>query len=238
MLPDDLTHEREECVQAKRAEEDRAEEERAEHLLNTTSELSQDEVDAIYCKVWPNEDSRQRAFASARQAEGLCKKEQRQQPPQLKAASAQLAQMELGLPETKLATARVLLIDQDACRLVERRKLLSDLKIETMVATTAADAVAVLEAKRFQLVIVDYHPVTEEDRRYLLEVQEFNLQVPVINVQAWAGILERDNRRLNRDLLRAVTRILRKPIPRRLPMRRSPATALKLVSGQPGLDIG
>jgi hypothetical protein len=73
-----------------------------------------------------------------------------------------------------------------------------------------------LESQRFQLVIVDYHPVTEEDRRYQFELQKFNLKVPVINVQAWAGLINGDNRRSNRDLLRAAAQVLRRPIPRRL----------------------
>jgi PleD family two-component response regulator len=228
MLPDDLTDDREERLRKERAEQDRAEEERAELLLNTVMELSQDEVDAIYSEVWPNEDSTQRAFASVRQAEALCDKEQRRRPSQLQSASVQLSQMDLGLAKTEPATPRILLIDQDACRLMERRKLLSELKVETTVATSAADAVAVLEAAEFQLVIVDYHPITAEDSGYLLEVQEFNLRVPVINVQAWAGLIKRDNRRLNRDLLRAVAGVLRKPVPRRLPMKRSPASTLTL----------
>src|SRR5215467_3133269 len=95
MLPDDLTDDLEQRARTERAEKDRAEQERAEQLLNTVMELSQSEVDAIYCNVWPNEDSAQRAFTAVRHAAELCKKEQRPQPFQLKSAFAQLSQMEL-----------------------------------------------------------------------------------------------------------------------------------------------
>ena len=118
--------------------------------------------------------------------------------------------MDLGLTVAKPA-ACVLLIDQDVTRLVERRKLFSERRIETKVATSAADGVANLEAEEFQLVIVDYYPA-EDDKGHLLELQRFNVKVPVINVQAWTGLMNRDNGRLNRELLRAAARMLGKPV--------------------------
>ncbi|MGC1449065.1 MAG: hypothetical protein WA830_03420 [Candidatus Sulfotelmatobacter sp.] len=222
MLPEDLTDDLEE---------------RAEELLSAVLELTQDEVDAIYREVRPNEDSRQWAFASAQHAAELCDKEQRLRPPVLHAALAQLCQMDLGLTVAKPA-ACVLLIDQDVTRLVERRKLFSERRIETKVATSAADGVANLEAEEFQLVIVDYYPVTEDDKGHLLELQRFNVKVPVINVQAWTGLMNRDNGRLNRELLRAAARMLGKPVPRRLPAKRPPGSVQAPICHQPMLDIG
>ena len=238
MLPDHLRDDLKQRARIERAQEDSAEEERAEQLLNAVMSLSQEEVDAIYYKLWPNEDSKQRAFGSVQHAVDLCRKEQRARPLQLRSAFAQLRQMELGLAVTEPATPRILLVDQDASRLLVRRKILLDLKVEPTVTTSVADAVAELGSQKFQLVIVDYHPITEEDHRYLVELQGFNMQVPVINVQVWAGLIESDGRRFNRDLLRAVARLLRKPLPRRLPIRRLPATAVELSGGQPWLEMG
>jgi hypothetical protein len=237
MLPDDLTDDIELHARRKRAEEERAEEECAEQLLNTVMELSQDEVDTFYREVWPNEDSAQQAFASVQDAVGRWNKEQRRQPLQLRSAFAQLCQREL-LPAPKQATPRILLIDWDFPRLLERRRLLMDLNVETTCTTSIAEAEATLDARDFHLVIVDYRPITKEDSRHLLALQEFNLRLPVINVQAWAGLMEGDNRRINRDLLRAAARVLGKRIPRRLPVKRSAGTAGVPTGDQPQLEIG
>jgi hypothetical protein len=113
MLSDDLTDDLQQRARIERVQEERAEEERAEQLLNAVMELSQDEVDAIYHELWPNQDHKERAFVSVRQAVSLCDKEQRPRPLQLQSAFAQLRQMELGLDAAMLAAPRILLIDQD-----------------------------------------------------------------------------------------------------------------------------
>jgi hypothetical protein len=201
-------------------------EERADQLLGATLDLSEAEVDGIYNSARPDQDPRQRAYELARRAAALCEAEQRAQPDQLQAALATLAQLDLPL-ENKPSPAlpRVLLIDQDANRLLARKKLFLERHIDIETTTSASDGVARLEMEAFQLVIVDYFGTSAEEQAVLLKLQEFNLHAPVINVRAWFNLVHADNRRLNRDLLRAAARLFGKEMPRSLPRRRPPTVA-------------
>jgi len=111
---------------------------------------------------------------------------------------------------------RILLIDHDADRLLARRKLFVDRKIDTEITTGAVDGLARLKMGTFRLVILDYLGTTIEDHLALMAIQQFNLLIPVINVAAWASVLRRDNRLLNRDLLRVASRLCRLVVPDRL----------------------
>jgi hypothetical protein len=196
----------------------------AEEILDAVLRLSEAEIDGIYGAARPKEDPKERLFDLTRLATAECA--DRPQPIQLQAAKAAVAQIPLPLQEPASQTpARVLLVDHDASRLLERRKLFLEKQIAADVTATIQGAIAQLECTAFRLVIVDYSAATDQERESLAELQRFNLEVPIINVRAWENLLTGDGRRLNRDLLRTAARLLRMPIPKRLPERRPPRSA-------------
>src|SRR5206468_2057300 len=100
----------------------------------------------------------------------------REDPPHLRTALGQLKQLRLPLEEARNPPSqKVLLIDDDWTRLMARRKLFWEKKIDTTIAATIIEGLDHLENGGFRLVIVDYRPTTEEENAALRIVQEFNL---------------------------------------------------------------
>jgi CheY-like chemotaxis protein len=199
---------------------------RAEQLLEDVLALDDAEIDSIYRTVLPGRDPRERVRELADRAATLCEDVQKPQTEQLHAALRDLAQLEFPLEMDPLpARPCILLVDDDANRLSARMKLFRERRIETEVTTSVADGLALLEIKKFQLVIVDYCAITREEQTLLRLLQQFNLQVPVINVCAWANLMHSDDRHLNHELLRAAARIIGSDVPKRLPARRPPEGA-------------
>jgi hypothetical protein len=199
----------------------------ADRLLETVLALEQAELDAIYNSARPGQSARKIMMELADRAAALCENEQRPKPPQLKTALEGLAQLELPF-EIKATPTKphLLLIDRDADRLLSRRELFLEMNIDIAVTASLLDGLGRLELGGFQLVIIDYVAVGEKERHAMARIQEFNVQAPVINIQAWATFLRAEDRRINRDLLRAVAKLFKLKPPKRLPPKR-PAIAAK-----------
>jgi hypothetical protein len=198
-----------------------------EDILEDVLRISGAEIDAIYSAARPSEDPQERVFDLTCRAAAGCA-DQKQLVTILE-AKASVSQIPLLMKEESAEQApRVLLLDQDSVRLLDRRKLFLERHIAVEVTTTIADAIAHLETTDFRLVIVDYCARTDQEHTSLAGLQRFNLDVPIINVGAWASLVSGHDRQLNRDLLRAAARLLRMPVPRRLPERQPPKSAQKV----------
>ena|SRR5579862_2086001 len=214
-------------------------EERANQLLEEILDLNDAEIDVIYSAAHSCLKSRQRVLELAERAAAVCEAERRSRPPQLEAALTMLAQLDLPLDAGRSPVPlRGLLIDQDADRLMVRRKLFLERHVDIAITTSVFDGLEKLESEAFDLVVVDYCPSTEKERVVLLSLQRFNLRVPMINIGVWAGVLRPENRQLNRDLLRVATRLFGKPVPKRLPKKRPPKTAKERPDEQTLFNVG
>jgi len=212
--------------------------ERADELLQVALDLSEAEVDRIYVAAHLAQNLNEKLFGLASRAAAVCHAEHRPRPA-LQAALAVFAQMELPLENKQSPILpRILLIDSDAERLLERRRVFSERQIETDITTSASDGVARLQLETFRLVIVDFSAKTEMERTDLLALQRFNVKVPIVNVSAWATFTDADNRLINRELLRAVTRLFGKTVPKRLPKKRPPNAARGLKPDVKLFDAG
>src|ERR1700722_9858477 len=83
-------------------------------------------------------------------------------------------------------------------------------------AFTLPEALTKLATETFQAVIVEWSPVSPEDLEALQELQTWNLQIPIINVSAWAPLIRGDQRRFNWNLVRALAKAFGKPMTRKL----------------------
>jgi hypothetical protein len=198
-----------------------------EDILADVLSLGGAEIDAIYAAARPNQDPEECVFELTRQVAASCV-DQRQLV-KLHEAKAAVSQIPLPLKEQFAEQPpRILLLDQDAVRLLDRRKLFLERRIAVDITTIIADAIASLETTEFRLVIVDYCATTDQEHTLLAALQRFNLEVPVINVGAWRSLVSGHDRQLNRDLLRAAARLLRMPVPKRLPERQPPKSVQKV----------
>jgi CheY-like chemotaxis protein len=198
----------------------------ATEILNATMALSDEEVIRLYAASRPGEDPRLRVHEFCRQAHTLYSSSGRVEPEQLRVVLAAAAQLELPISSSSEARPpRVLIVDRDPDRVLARKKVFSDGHVVAEVATSPSDALDKLAKGEYRFVIIDFQPRTEDERSCLVLLQRFNLQIPLINVQAWAGLLGDGARRLDRDLLRVAARLFRKPVPKSLPKKRPPRSA-------------
>ena len=199
----------------------------ADQLLASVLALDKAELQAEYAKAHPGRSARQRIREIVDQAAALCAAQGKAQPLPLRHALASLSQLELPLlldPTADAARVCILLIDQDADRLMVREELFLKRRINVETAMTLQDGLSRLKTGGVRLVIVDYDPNPDEVDD-LMSVLACNLRVPVINVSAWTSFFNADEKQHNRDLLRAVARLLYEPVPRRSPVRRPAASA-------------
>jgi len=113
--------------------------ERADELLQVALDLSEAEVDRIYVAAHLAQNLNEKLFGLASRAAAVCHAEHRPRPA-LQAALAVFAQMELPLENKQSPILpRILLIDSDAERLLERRRVFSERQIETDITTSASD---------------------------------------------------------------------------------------------------
>ena len=166
-----------------------------EDILEDVLRISGAEIDAIYSAARPSEDPQERVFDLTCRAAAGCA-DQKQLVTILE-AKASVSQIPLLMKEESAEQApRVLLLDQDSVRLLDRRKLFLERHIAVEVTTTIADAIAHLETTDFRLVIVDYCARTDQEHTSLAGLQRFNLDVPIINVGPWASLVSGHDRRL------------------------------------------
>jgi hypothetical protein len=112
------------------------------------------------------------------------------------------------------------LIDAEVDRIISRRTIFESHQYRVDMALTLPEALTKLATETFQAVIVECSPVSSEDLDALQELQTWNLQVPIINLSAWAPLIRRDERRFNWNLVRALAKAFGRPMPRKLPERK------------------
>ena len=115
---------------------------------------------------------------------------------------------------------KILLVDAEVDRIISRRTVFETHQYRVDMAFTLPEALAKLATETFHAVIVEWPPVSPEDLEALHELQIWNLQVPIMNVSAWARLIRQDERQFNWNLVRALAKAFGRPMPRKLPERK------------------
>jgi CheY-like chemotaxis protein len=122
---------------------------------------------------------------------------------------------------------KILLVDADMQRMSSRRAIFEAHHYRIEIAFDLAEALEKLDAENFQAVIVEWSPEGPEELDALRELQTWNLQIPIVNVSAWALLASQDRRRFNWNLVRALAKMFGRPVPRKLPERKPVAADSK-----------
>jgi len=144
--------------------------------------------------------------------------------------SARQQQLKLEGLALACAVPKILLVDSQGERLISRRAVFETHHYRVEIAFTLAEALEKLDAENFQAVVVEWSPITPEELDALHQLQTWNLQIPVMNVSAWARLARPDERRFNWNLVRALAKAFGRPMPRKLPERKPVAADSKTAS--------
>jgi len=125
------------------------------------------------------------------------------------------------------AIPKILLVDAEGERLISRRAVFETHHYRVEIAFTLADALEKLNAENYHAVVVEWSPISPEELDALQELQAWNLQIPVMNVSAWARLARQDDRRFNWNLVRALAKVFGRSMPRKLPERKPVAADSK-----------
>jgi CheY-like chemotaxis protein len=122
---------------------------------------------------------------------------------------------------------KILLVDSEGERLVSRRNVFESHQYRVEIAFTLAEALEKLSAENYQAVVVEWSPISPGELDALQELQTWNLQIPVMNVSAWARLARQDDRRFNWNIVRALAKVFGRSMPRKLPERKPVAADAK-----------
>jgi CheY-like chemotaxis protein len=193
-------------------------EKRADDIMRSVLGLNRAELADVY-RSQTQDDPTQKLYEVATKAASEYEARGASVPAHVQALLTSARQQQLPLEGLSLECSipRILLVDADVDRIIGRRTVFETHQYRIDMAFTLPEALTKLAAETFQAVIVEWSPASPEDLEALQELQTWNLQVPIINLSAWAPLIRRDERRFNWNLVRALAKAFGKPIPRKLP---------------------
>jgi CheY-like chemotaxis protein len=196
-------------------------EKRADDIMRSVLGLNRSELADVY-RSQTQDDPTQKLYDVATRAASEYKARGESVPAHVQALLTSAQQQQLSLEGLSLECniPKILLVDAEVDRVISRRALFETHEYRVDMAFTLPEALTKLATETFQAVIVEWSPANPEDLEALQELQTWNLQVPIINLSAWAPLMRRDERRFNWNLMRALARAFGRPIPRKLPERK------------------
>jgi len=196
-------------------------EKRADDIMRSILGLNRAELADVY-RSQTQDDPTQKLYEIATKAASEYEARGESVPAHVQALLSSARQQQLALegPSLECSIPKILLVDAEVDRVISRRTVFETHQYRIDMAFTLPEALTQLATETFQAVIVEWSPATPEDLEALQELQTWNLQVPIINLSAWAPLIRRDERRFNWNLVRALARAFGKPMPRKLPERK------------------
>jgi len=196
-------------------------EKRADDIMRSVLGLNRSELADVY-RSQTEDDPTQKLFEIATRAASEYKERGESAPAHVQALLTSARQQHLPLEGLSLECSipKVLLVDAEVDRVISRRTVFETHQYRIDMAFTLPEALTKLATEAFQAVIVEWAPVSPEDLDALQELQTWNLQVPIINVSAWAPLFRRDERRFSWNLVRALAKAFGRPMPPKLPERK------------------
>jgi CheY-like chemotaxis protein len=198
-----------------------APEKRADDVMRSVLGLDRAELADVYHSQ-TQDDPAQRLYDLAVIAAAAFQRRGEALPTHAQAMLNSVRQRDLELAGLSFESAipKILLVDSEAERLIGRKAVFETHHYRVEMAFTLAEALQKLSAENFQAVVVEWSPISPEELDELHGLQTWNLQIPVLNVSAWARLARRDERRFNWNLVRAMARMFGRPMPRKLPERK------------------
>jgi CheY-like chemotaxis protein len=195
----------------------------ANDIVTSVLGLSPAELDDVY-RGETDDDAAHRLYELSLCAVAEYQRQGKPIPPHVRAVLATVSQAELPLdgPPFENMMPQILLVDTNPARLLNRREIFEAQRFRVHAAVTLTEATNKLGTTTLQAVIVDWNPTSPQETEDLRKLQEWNLQVPIINVAVWAGLMGSNERHVTRNLVRALNRAFGKPMPRKLPERKPP----------------
>jgi CheY-like chemotaxis protein len=196
-------------------------EKRADDIMRSVLGLNQAELADVY-RSQTQDDPTQKLYDLAAIAATAYQGRSEPLPAHVQAMldSARQRHLELEGLALECAVPKILLVDPEGERLINRRAVFESHRYRVEIAFTLAEALEKLGAENFQAVVVEWSPITSEELDALQKLQIWNLQIPVMNVSAWARLARQDERRFNWNLVRALAKVFGRPMPRKLPERK------------------
>ncbi len=196
-------------------------EKRVDDVMRSVLGLNRSELADVYHSQ-TQDDPTKKLYEIATKAASEYKARGESIPAHVQALLTDTRQQQLLLEGLSLECSipKILLIDAEVDRVISRRAVFETHRYRVDIAFTLPEALAKLATETFQAVIVECSPVSPEDFNSLQELQTWNLQIPVINLPAWAPLIRRDERRLNWNLMRALAKAFGRRMPRKLPERK------------------
>lgn len=196
-------------------------EKRADDIMRSVLGLNRSELADVY-RSQTQDDPTQKLYELAAAAASEYKTRGEPVPAHVQALLSSARQQQLPLEGLSLQCSipKILLIDAEVDRVISRRAVFETHQYRVDMAFTLPEALTKLATETFHAVIVEWFPISPEDLEALQELQTWNLQVPIINVSAWAPLIRGDERRFNWNLVRALAKAFGRPMPRKLPERK------------------
>jgi hypothetical protein len=196
-------------------------EKRADEIMRSVLGLNRAELTDVY-RSQTQDDPTQKLYDLAIKAASEYRARGESIPAHVQALLTRAQQQQLPLEGLSLECSipKILLVDAEVDRVISRRTVFETHQYRVDMAFTLPEALTKLATETFQAVIVEWLPISPEDLEALQELQTWNLQVPIINLAAWAPLIRRDERRFNWNLVRALAKAFGKPMPRKLPERK------------------
>jgi len=203
-------------------------EKRAEDIMRSVLGLNQAELADVY-RSQTQDDPTQKLYDLAAIAATAYQGRGDPLPAHVQAMlnSGRQRNLELEGLVLECAIPKILLVDAEGERLISRRAVFETHHYRVEIAFTLADALEKLNAENYHAVVVEWSPISPEELDALQELQAWNLQIPVMNVSAWARLARQDDRRFNWNLVRALAKVFGRSMPRKLPERKPVAADSK-----------
>lgn len=187
-------------------------------ILTSVLRMSDDELDRCYAEIAPEVDP----------IAELTKLADRMTPAEKASAQGQsligFLQQGLLFSDPVIADDHVdhcvLLIGDEQSHLESRQRQFAALGIGTMVASTAVEGLSRLETGHFDAAVLECRPKAEDEIDACSQILRRLTQLPVISLVGDLVVTDRDA--LDRDVLRAVARLLGEHVPNRLSMKKGP----------------
>lgn len=196
-------------------------EKRVDDIMRSVLGLNQAELADVY-RAQTQDDPTQKLYDLASIAGDAYQRRGEVLPPHVQAMLSDARQRDLELEGLALecAVPKILLVDAKVERLIGRKTVFEAHHYRVEMAFSLPEALRKLSEESIQAVIVEWSPISPEELDDLNELQTWNLQIPIVNVTAWARLAKREERRFNWNLVRAMARAFGRPVPRKLPERK------------------
>jgi len=133
-----------------------------------------------------------------------------------------------------VADARILLVDDNRLGLIARKNVLEELGYHTTTVTSPVEALDLFAAGAFDLVITDYKMPQMNGREFIVLVRQARPDVPIVLISGFVDALGLNEANTGADavimksqhevanLVRTVSRLLRKRLPKKPPRGETP----------------